>query len=110
MPEYHRRAGWRSRKRFGEFVDTRSTGAAIWEMLHPEQVQREYIAVGKTPPDYGDIYSNALNDAITAARESGQNVASAVTTVASEAARMGQLALIALIIGGVIFLSGRKRK
>lgn len=101
-------AQFRRARRFG-YVDTRSTGAAIWEMLHPEQVQREYQAVGQPVPSYGEIYSNALNDAISAARESASNVGEAAQAAAEGAVKVGSFAMIAIALAAVVFLLERKK-
>lgn len=98
--------------RLGETQDTRSFGAAVWEFLNPAQVQREYEAVGKPIPTYGDIYEAALNDAITAARESARNAAEAAERGVGAALDVGKFALTAAAIVAVLYLfdSNRNRK
>lgn len=36
-----------------------SIGAALWEYLHPSEVQAEYVAMGQTPPSTAEIMSKS---------------------------------------------------
>ncbi len=38
-----------------------SLGSALWEFLHPEQVQQEYVDLGKTPPTKAEIFTGSLS-------------------------------------------------
>lgn len=89
--------------------DTRSFGGALWEWLHPEQVQAEYAAVGAAVPSIEDIRAQAIYDASVATGETADSVIEKFQSAAS--AGLGTISLVALgaLAIGLVFLSGRKR-
>lgn len=110
MAEYRSR-----RKRLGSlraFQDTESLGAQIWEMLpwNYDQIRREYEAVGKIPPSESEVREMAIDRAITAAREQARNTVSAFGTGVDRAISTAQLALIAIIVAGAVYLMDGKRR
>lgn len=70
-------------------------GAKLWEWANPEQVRREYEAVGKTAPPPVS-FDEVLNTAYGQARETAQAAGENLTTGF-------QLAKTALGIGAVLY-------
>lgn len=110
MAQYARRPVYRRRLRGLGYTDTRSVGASIWEFLHPGTVQREFEAVGKSVPGYGEIWESAADDAITAARETAGNVAESAQAAAAGAMSVARYALIGAGIYLALQLLGQKRR
>lgn len=43
----------------GVYTPPDSLGAALWEYLHPAEVQAEYVALGQTPPSAAEIMAKS---------------------------------------------------
>ncbi len=87
--------------------DTRSIGAAFWEFTHPGQVQEEYKAVGKPPPSYAEIISNAAGDFFTAAAEGEQQLKEDAKVVASGAYSTLKIVAVIAVAIAAIYLADR---
>lgn len=87
--------------------DTRSIGAALWEMLHPGQVQEEYQAVGKDAPSYSSIVGSAFDDAMTAAYEGQQQVKEGATKIAGAAQALLPWIVIGAVALAVVFVADK---
>ena len=81
--------------------DTRSIGAAMWEILHPAQVQADARAVGAPVPSVMDIITGAAGDVATAADES---IAQARDT-AAQALDAGAVAGKWIVVGVVALVA-----
>lgn len=92
----------------GNINDGRDTsfGARAWEFLHPGEVQKEYEAVGATPPSQWEVMRDAAGGMATAwpdAMGAGiDQAAEGLETVATAGLSIGKIALIGL--GIYIFL------
>lgn len=87
-----------SREGLSGFTPWGSLGGDIWELFHAEQVQREYIAVGKEPPSIEEIREGALFD-----------IGERVQEKASAFANYSRTIIVAgAVIAVVIFLGRRK--
>lgn len=85
----------------GIFEPMGNFGGDIWELLHPGQVQQEYISVGKEPPSQAEIISGAASDALERAGEG------AVSMIGS----FKSYAVIAAFIGlGVLYYTHRNTR
>jgi hypothetical protein len=80
------------------YVPWGSLGGDIWEWWHADTVQREYEAVGKTPPTIEEIKAGASEDA---ARDLGEQVQKIATVGIG-------LSAVVLIGGALLFLAMRK--
>lgn len=70
--------GTRRQQGLGWLLD----GGALWEILHPGQVQDEYRAVGaQTIPTVAEIESAAINRAIDTARADTQGAGDSLKTL-----------------------------
>lgn len=89
----------------GLFQAWEGAGGAIWEWMHPEQVQREFEAVGMPPPSVEEIQEAASERVLERASEgvtrAGQMVSSTFTGFTT-------IAIAGAIIAAVVFLGGRK--
>lgn len=99
----------RVRRHFG-LTDTRSFGASVWEFFNPDKVRAEYEALGLPPPTTQQIWESAVNDAITAARESTRNVGEYAERLGGATADTVKFLGIALVAGAVLYALGRERK
>jgi hypothetical protein len=71
--------------RLGSTQDTRSFGAAVWELFHPAQVIAENGPPGSpptigAPTTYGGVWQGAFDDAMTAAAEGEHNAGEAIVS------------------------------
>lgn len=87
--------------------DTRSIGSALWEMLHPGQVQEEYKAVGKDAPSYSSIVGSAFDDAMTAAYEGQQQVKEGAQKIAGAAQSLLPWIVIGAVALAVVFVADK---
>lgn len=95
----------RSMRGLGETQDTRSIGAAFWELLHPSRVQAEYEAVGAPVPTIGEVIGGAFDDAMTAAAEGEHNIGENLQAAASAAGTVGKWLIVGLGFAAVIALT-----
>ena len=103
----------RPMRRMG-FIDTRSFGASLYE-LNPwnyERIRQEYEAVGKVPPSYSDVAAMALDDSITAGRESVSNISEAAGEIGAGVANLAKWGIVAfgLYVALQLLGDGKRRR
>lgn len=77
-----------------------SFGASIWAFFHPQQVQAEYQAVGKTAPPITDIMGGALTDMGDFASQGVTDVVTGAQTAAAGVETLVRIALVAGVLAG----------
>lgn len=81
-----------------------SFGATLWEYFNPEQVAREYEAVGKEPVPpvtFDQVLMAAREDALDVASAAGAELREGIGAIGSGA----QKAVIALALGAGIYIA-----